>query len=100
MVLEDYKTIQLSGKTVFAKAVFNDFERMPKYFTADEACFMIVSQGFFSLRTPDKVIGFRQGEGMLAKCGPYFVERPAAEAAAPLTVMATYFHPELVKPLS
>ncbi len=97
-----YKTIQLKGKTVFAKAVMGDFRRIPKYFSADEACFMVLTKGSFSLRTPDKVLEFRQGEGLLAKCGNYFVERPETLAApaneAVLEVVAAYFHPSIVKP--
>ncbi len=95
-MVNDYKAIQYEGKIVFAKAVFSDFLREIKYFTADEACFMFLSKGSFNLRTPDKVIEFRQGDGMLAKCGNYYVERPTGTDGH-LEVIAVYFHPAMVK---
>lgn len=96
-MVNEYKTIELQGKVVFARAVMNDFHRFPKYFSADEACFMFLSKGYFLLRTPDKTMEFTEGDGMLAKCGNYFVERPAAETEN-LVVTAAYFHPSIVKP--
>ncbi|MBL7809171.1 MAG: helix-turn-helix transcriptional regulator [Saprospiraceae bacterium] len=95
-MVNDYKSIQIEGKTVFAKAVFSNFLREIKSFSADEACFMFLSKGSFNLRTPDKVIPFRQGDGMLAKCGNYYVERPAGTDGN-LEVIAVYFHPVMVK---
>ncbi len=95
-MVNDYKSIQIEGKTVFAKAVFSNFQREIKTFTADEACFMFLSKGSFNLRTPDKVIPFQQGDGMLAKCGNYYVERPAGTDGN-LEVVAVYFFPAMVK---
>lgn len=95
-MVNEFKSIQHQGKIVFAKAVFSNFQREIKYFTADEACFMFLSKGNFNLRTPDKIIGFRQGEGMLAKCGNYFVERPDGTDGN-LEAIAAYFHPSMVK---
>lgn len=100
-MVSEYKTIQYQGKVVFAKAVMGDFKRFSKYFSADEACFMILNKGFFRLRTPDKIIEFQQGDGFLAKCGNYFVERPTganSNTDGVLEVVAAYFHPSIVKP--
>lgn len=85
---------------MFAKAVMGDFRRIPKYFAADEACFMVLTKGFFRLRTPDKILEFREGEGLLAKCGNYLIERPLSTgppSEAVLEVVAAYFHPSIVK---
>lgn len=96
----EYKTIQYRDKVVFAKAVMGDFRRIQKYFAADEACFMVLTRGFFQLRTPDKILEFREGEALLAKCGNYLIERPAFPASSSepvLEVVAAYFHPSIVK---
>lgn len=99
-MVSEYKTIQFQGKIVFARAIMSDFRRIPKYFAADEACFMFLSKGSFHLRTPDKIVAFQEGDGMLAKCGNYFVERPALPNSGVepvLDVIAAYFHPAIVK---
>ncbi|MBI1224549.1 MAG: helix-turn-helix domain-containing protein [Bacteroidetes bacterium] len=96
-MVNDFKTIQYKGKIVFAKAIFKDFKRELKYFSADESCFMFLKKGCFNLRTPDKVIMFEEGDGMLAKCGNYFVEHSKG-SDSDLEVVAAYFHPSIVKP--
>ena len=50
------------------------FKRIPKLFLANEACFMFINKGEFSVRTPDEYISVQKGKGLLAKCFDYFFE--------------------------
>lgn len=50
------------------------FHRIPKFFQENEACFMFINEGEFSVRTPDKFISLNKGKGLLAKCFDYFFE--------------------------
>jgi AraC-like DNA-binding protein len=93
-----FKSLEYKGKIVFSKAVLGGFQRTPKHFAADESCYLFLSKGYFNLRTPDKVLEFRQGDGLLAKCGNYFIESHTGAPAEPLEVVAAYFHPSIVKP--
>lgn len=95
-MFNEFKTIRYQDKIVFAKAVMSELRRMPKYFEADESCFMFLSKGAFRLRTPDKTIDFVQGDGMLAKCGHYFVER-SKDKEGMAEAIAVYFHPQIIK---
>lgn len=95
-MFNEFKAIRYQEKIIFAKAVMDEPRRMPKYFEADESCFMFLSKGAFRLRTPDRIIDFIEGDGMLAKCGPYYVEK-AKENEGSSAVIAVYFHPSIVK---
>jgi len=95
-MFNEFKTIRYQEKIVFAKAVMSELRRIPKYFEADESCFMFLSKGAFRLRMPDKTIDFVKGDGMLAKCGHYFVER-SQDKEGVAEAIAVYFHPSIVK---
>lgn len=95
-MFNEFKAIRYQEKLIFAKAVMSELRRMPKYFESDESCFMFLSKGAFRLRTPDKTIDFIEGDGMLAKCGPYFVEKSRVYEGSS-AVIAVYFHPSIVK---
>lgn len=95
-MFSEFKAIRYQEKIIFAKAVMTELRRMPKYFEADESCFMFLSKGAFRLRTPDRIIDFIEGDGMLAKCGPYYVEK-AKDNEGASAVIAVYFHPSIVK---
>lgn len=70
----DIKVLTYKGKVVFEKIKMTSFERLPKIYESNEACFMFVNEGEFSVRTPDEVISFKNDKGMLAKCFDYFFE--------------------------
>ena len=71
---QEYKTITYKGKVVFHKASTIAPVRGLKPFQDNEACFMFVNEGEFSIRTPDQFLDFKQDEGLLAKCFNFFVE--------------------------
>lgn len=68
------KTLSYKNKIVFEKLRTSTFERFPKLFNENEACFMFIEDGSFSVRMPDNCIDFSKGQGFLAKCFDYFFE--------------------------
>ena len=101
MILEQ-KILSYKGKVVFEKIIVGNFKRLPKFFQETEACFMFVEKGHFQFRTPEKLFQFRTGEGVLAKCGNYFIEEQAKipqEEGEEMKAIGAYFHPSIVKEL-
>jgi AraC-like DNA-binding protein len=70
----DQKVLKYKGQIVFEKLKMSTFKRIPKLFQENEACFMFIEEGEFSIRTPDEFISFEKGKGLLAKCFDYFFE--------------------------
>ena len=76
----------------------SDFERIPKYFKEDEACFLFLTEGAFHFRTPTKEIIFQEGDGLLAQCGNYYIEQPkTVESNENLSFIGAYFYPDIIK---
>ena len=73
-MIEEYKKIEYKGKTVFHKMRVTSPARDLKTFQDNEACFMFVNKGEFSVRTPDQFITFKEDQGLLAKCFNFFIE--------------------------
>ena len=73
-MIHEYKTIEYKGKSVFHKITITAPVRDLKPFQENEACFMFVNKGEFSVRTPDQFISFKQDQGLLAKCFNFFIE--------------------------
>ncbi len=97
----EHKTLTYKGKTIFGKIIMGDFKRIEKYFQENEACFMFIENGDFILRTPERTIHFKSGEGLFAKCGNYFFENklPKTIPENKTTLIAAYFYPEIVSQL-
>lgn len=89
----EYKKLTYQGKTIFGKIVMGKFDRIEKYFTEKEACFMFVNNGDMILRTPNNTIHIKDGDGLFAKCGNYFFEQQTSEQ---ITLVAAYFYPEVI----
>ena len=68
------KRIKYKGKVVFHKMKVTSPKRDLKPFQNNEACFMFVDDGEFSVRTPDQFISFSKKKGLLAKCHNFFIE--------------------------
>jgi AraC-like DNA-binding protein len=73
-MINESKTIEYKGKVVFHKITVTAPARDLKPFQDNEACFMFVNKGEFSVRTPDQFISFKQDQGLLAKCFNFFIE--------------------------
>lgn len=101
MILE-HTSLTYKGKRIFERLVMGQFGRMPKHFEAGEACFMFVEMGSFHMRTPDCLIPFTSGDGMLAKCNNYYIEKTATDLqfeTQTTKVLGAYFYPDIIKNL-
>lgn len=100
MIIEQ-KSIRFRNRVVFERiSMVPQFRRLPKKFYEDEACFLFVSRGNFSFRTPSDKIHFAEGDGMLAQCGNYLMETLPSEPSDSkeiLSVIGAFFYPDMVK---
>lgn len=95
------KVLTYKGFVVFEKIEMSSFDRIPKLFQENEACFMFVNKGEFSVRTPDQFISFRKGKSLLAKCFDYFFEmnQKQRDANSTLEAVGVLMYPSLIKEL-
>lgn len=100
MVVEK-KTIKYKDLVIFERVSISDFKRAPKAYIENEACFMFVNKGEFSIRTPNEFISFNQEKGMLAKCFDYFFESTKAQQnnKEPIEVIGILLYPSIVEEL-
>lgn len=99
MISERHK-IEYKGQIIFEKIIFTkNFDRSPKLFKEDEACFMFLKNGCLTLRTPTNKLNFIEGDIMLAKCGNYYFEKnnSDAEHSENMVAISAYFYPDLVR---
>ena len=95
------KVLTLNGKVIFNKVIFPAFKRGLKPFYENEACFMFVNRGEFSIRSAETKFDLTAGDGMLAKCVDFFVESSAAqrERADDMELIGVYIYPEIIEEL-
>lgn len=100
MIIE-HRTLKYKDKVVFEKMTTRNFDRMPKPFMDTEACFMYLQEGSFQFRTPEKLLQFKAGDGLLAKCSDYFFEQTKAdhENLNYTKGIGAYLYPSMVKEL-
>lgn len=95
------KTIlKYKDKIVFEKVeMIPSFNRIPKVFQENEACFMFINEGAFLFRSPTNLIAIKAGEAVVAKCGNYFIEPypNQADIGETIVVFGAYFYPDMVK---
>ena len=96
---EEYKILKYKGKVVFHKMKIHAPKREMKPFQNNEACFMFVNDGEFSVRTPNQFISFDQRTGMLAKCFNFFIETTIAQRnrAEEMEFIGVFLFPEQVE---
>ena len=73
-MLNEIKRLKYKGKVVFHKMKISSPKRALKPFQNNEACFMFVDDGEFSVRTPNQFISFNKNKGLLAKCHNFLIE--------------------------
>lgn len=100
MVIE-HKTLAYKGKVIFEKLILENFDRMPKPFNEDEACFMYLQEGSFKFRTPEKVLQLNIGDALLAKCNDYFFEQSETDHknTSRTKGIGVYLYPSIIKEL-
>jgi AraC family transcriptional regulator, exoenzyme S synthesis regulatory protein ExsA len=100
MILEQTE-IKYKGKVIFERLVMStNFKRVPKLFTEDEACFLFLTKGAFHFRTPTNFLTFTEGDGMLSKCGNYFIESVSINQKTEhqvISAIGAFFYPTMIK---
>lgn len=100
MILEQTE-IKYKGKVIFERLIMStNFKRVPKLFMEDEACFLFLTKGAFHFRTPTNFLTFTQGDGMLSKCGNYFIENVILNQNTEhqvISAIGAFFYPTMVK---
>ncbi len=97
----DQKTLKYKDQIVFEKIEMMPFQRMPKLFQDNEACFMFINKGEFSVRTPEEFISFNKEKGLLAKCFDYFFEtsKKQRNVSDSIEVVGVLLYPSIVEEL-
>lgn len=100
-MIVEHAELRYQGKVIFERLVMSaKFKRVPKLFVEDEACFLFLTKGAFRFRTPTNLLIFQEGDGMLSKCGNYFIENIAINEESGhevISVVGAFFYPAVVK---
>jgi AraC family transcriptional regulator, exoenzyme S synthesis regulatory protein ExsA len=94
-------TLKLKGRVVFQKLQVPTFERLPKVYHENEACFIFVNQGGFQIRSQVEILQLNKETALLAKCLNYFYEtiKKPSETNDNVEVIGIMLYPELIKSL-
>ena len=95
------KHIKYKGRIVFGKQSLPYFDRMPKEYFEDEACFVFINEGEVSVRSQTNYINLDGNNAILAKCLNYFFEtdNKQKESGDGIEVIAVILHPSQVEEL-
>jgi len=95
------KVLTYKNKIVFEKVQIPYFKRMPKISHDDEACFMFINEGEFSVRTPSEFISYNKEKGLLAKCIDFFFETTHIQRTTSeyVEVIGVLLHPTILEEL-
>ncbi len=95
------KYIKYKDRIVFGKQSMPYFDRMPKEYFEDEACFVFVNQGEVSVRSQNQYMNLDTDNAILAKCLNYFFETNSKqkESGDGIEVIAVIIHPSQVEEL-
>jgi len=73
------KYLKYKNRVVFGKQSMPYFDRLPKEYSEDEACFVFVNEGEVSVRSQNEYMDLNKDKGILAKCLNYFFETNAEQ---------------------
>lgn len=95
------KYIKYKGRIVFGKQSMPYFDRIPKEYFEDEACFVFVNEGEVSVRSQTNYMDLNKNQAILAKCLNYFFEtnEKQKESSEGVEVIAVILHPSQVEEL-
>lgn len=95
------KYLKYKGRIVFGKQSMPYFDRMPKEYLEDEACFVFVNEGEVSVRSQTAYMNLDKDNAILAKCLNYFFEtdKKQKETSDGIEVIAVILHPSQVEEL-
>jgi len=93
------KVLKYKDYIVFGRLSMPYFDRVPKHYNEDEACFVFVNEGEFSVRSQEEYMNLNKGSGLLAKCLNYFFETDDEQKKCGdgLELIGVMLYPSLVK---
>lgn len=99
--MKDEKVIKYKNRIVFSRVTSPYFGRVPKQYVENEACFIFVNQGEFSVRAQNTYLSLNQEKGLLAKCLNYFYEadHTRKKNSDCIEVVGVILYPSLIKEL-
>jgi AraC-like DNA-binding protein len=95
------KYLKYKGRIVFGKQSMPYFDRFPKEYFKDEACFVFVNEGEVSVRSQTDYMNLNKNQAILAKCLNYFFETndKQKESGEGIEVIAIILYPSQVEEL-
>ena len=95
------KYLKYKGRIVFGKQSMPYFNRIPKEYFEDEACFVFVNEGEVSVRSQTDYMNLNRHSAILAKCLNYFFETNDRQKqyGDGVEVIAVILYPALVEEL-
>jgi AraC-like DNA-binding protein len=95
------KYLTYKDRIVFGKQSMPHFDRIPKEYFEDEACFVFVNQGELSVRSQNDIMNLDHNSAILAKCLNYFFETndKQKQSSEGIEVIAVIIYPALVEEL-
>ncbi len=95
------KVLKYKDRVVFGKQSMRYFNRIPKQYTENEACFIFVNEGEFSIRSQEDYMNFDKSKALLAKCLNYFFETndEQKKVGDGVEIIGIILYPSLVKEL-
>jgi AraC-like DNA-binding protein len=95
------KVLKYKEHVVFGRLSMPYFNRIPKEYQENEACFVFVNQGEFSVRAQEEMLPMNKHTALLAKCLNYFFEtnNEQKKSGDGVEVIGILLYPSLVKEL-
>jgi AraC-like DNA-binding protein len=95
------KVLKYKNYVVFGKLSMPYFDRIPKQYNENEACFVFVNKGELSVRSQEDYLNLDKNNGLLAKCLNYFFETndEQKKCGDGVEVIGILLYPSLVKEL-
>jgi len=95
------KYLKYKDHIVFGKQSMPYFDRIPKQYVENEACFVFVNKGEVSVRSQIEPIQLDKNHGLLAKCLNYFFEtnEQHRKSSEGVEVIAVLLYPSIVQEL-
>jgi len=95
------KYLKYKDRVVFGKQSMPYFDRIPKQYAENEACFVFVNKGEVSVRSQIEPIHLDKNQGLLAKCLNYFFEtnEEQRKSSDGVEVIAVLLYPSIVQEL-
>jgi len=95
----EQKHLKYKGRIVFGKQSMPYFDRVPKQYTENEACFVFVNKGELSVRSQNNYMNLNKHKAILAKCLNYFFETNSEQqkSGSGVEVIAVVLYPDLIE---